>query len=449
MKKLKLFSMIALVATMFAACGPNDKTEIKFKGGREVTKQAQVNVEMSAYTDEVTVTFGKGETTIVADVPAWATFTQTGNKFAITGTPDVEKTEIITISATNNGVTATQTLTINVTDEPVYEEKTIYTENFGSVPTASPWPYANVYDGYQRGGIGGGAVVYEGAGVSIRSNAVSDNNGYSGASGGNNAMMAAAGASLIIKDIATCGARNFKFSFGCNETSEIVSIAYRVYNTTEWVELPFAKEGTYWDNVEGIEFSVPAGTNTISLKFTAAETQYGSRVDDLLLTTEDIVSSPIIDEEEPIVIECDVVDLPVNVTINNAIPDCWTYITNDPAYPDPAFYANGGLRINYEYIGITSQEFNQQSNIKVTINISAFNANTRTAGSADVFTITGYNASNVAVGTAAIQTVAVGDNVINLTGTNIVKVDVIMTGYPEIDGVCQNVNVKGIKIETN
>jgi len=452
MRNLKLFSMIIALAVVLVSCNP-DKTTIKFKGGKEVTKNVQVNTVMSAYSDEVTVTYGKGETVITANVPAWATFQQTGNKFTITGTAPDQATEVkVTITAKNNGVVAEQTLTINVTDNFVPEEKVIYSEDFGNGVSASPWPSVADYDsysnGYLRGGLGGAMVVYsqEGGAVSIRGNAVSKD--YPGASGACNAMMAANGASFVIKDIATCGARDFKFSFGCNQKSDTLTVAYRLYNTNEWVNLPFSKDDTFWGKVE-VEFSVPEGTNTISLKFTAGTTGFGTRVDDLRLTTEGAVSSPVIDTEEPVIVDCPVVDLPVNCVFATAIPDCWTYI--DPLYPtSPYFYSNGGLRLNNEGLGVTSREFNPQQSVKVTINIGAFNENQKTTtASPDVFTVTGYNASNAVVGTAAIQTVAVGNNDINLTGTDIVKVDVVMTGYHLIGTKYQNINLAGVTIASN
>ncbi|MDR2557118.1 MAG: hypothetical protein LBC49_05340, partial [Bacteroidales bacterium] len=135
---------------------------------------------------------------------------------------------------------------------------------------------------------------------------------------------------------------------------------------------------------------------------------------------------------------------------NSAIPDCWTYITNNAAYPEPTYYGNGGLKLNYENMGITSREFNPQSNIKVTIKINAFNANQKTsAASPDVFTVKVYNAGGSVVGTGTLASVQAGDNIVNLTGTDIVKIDVVMTGFPNIGGTYQNVNLGGVTVETN
>ena len=175
----------------------------------------------------------------------------------------------------------------------------IYSENFGNtaVQTGTQWPLIADYTGYEKGGIGGANVVYkqEVGGVSVRGNSVSN---YEGASGNCNVMMAAAGANFIINDIATCGAKNLLLSFGNNVTSEICKVYYRIYNTNDWIELSYEKTDDRWAYLSDLEFTVPEGTNTISIKFTAVATQYGVRIDDIKLTTSDQTSSPIIDKEQ-------------------------------------------------------------------------------------------------------------------------------------------------------
>jgi hypothetical protein len=68
----------------------------------------------------------------------------------------------------------------------------------------------------------------------------------------------------------------------------------------------------------------------------------------------------------------------VSVTIANAIPEGWTYITNNPTYPNPGYYSSGALKINFVGMGIQSPVFTETYHT-VTIG-GALNANTKTEG---------------------------------------------------------------------
>jgi len=105
--------MIAIVAIL-AACQP-DPTVVKFKNGKEVTKQTKVDTQFT-YSDEVTVSNGKGETTISANTPEGVIFTKDGNKFTISGTFTALGDVKIAIEAKNNNVSIIQNLTIQVTE---------------------------------------------------------------------------------------------------------------------------------------------------------------------------------------------------------------------------------------------------------------------------------------------------------------------------------------------
>ena len=66
-------------------------------------------------------------------------------------------------------------------------------------------------------------------------------------------------------------------------------------------------------------------------------------------------------------------DLPLTGTLSPTIPTDWTYITNDPAFPNPSFYTTvgaPGLKLSFENSGITSPEFNPQQSITVTLNVN-------------------------------------------------------------------------------
>ncbi|MDR1652439.1 MAG: DUF6359 domain-containing protein [Prevotellaceae bacterium] len=178
------------------------------------------------------------------------------------------------------------------------DEVVIYNEDFGATATASPWPAAASFDGYKKAGAGAAAVTYaaEGGNVTIRSNQPSS--GYTDASGVNNAMMAAVGASFIINDIATCGATSLKLSFGSIVVADTLAVSYKINGTTTWTPIAYTKEKSGWGLVENLAITLPTGTNTIKLKFTAAKTTYGTRIDDVKITTTNVVGSPVITPDD-------------------------------------------------------------------------------------------------------------------------------------------------------
>lgn len=134
-----------------------------------------------------------------------------------------------------------------------------------------------------------------------------------------------------------------------------------------------------------------------------------------------------------------------------AIPTGWTYITNNAEYPDPSFYKTAGaegLKMNFENMGMESPAFSAVDAATVILNINALNENTKTGASDDAFTITGLNASDAVVDTKTIGKTAVvaGDNQVSLSGSGIVKVKVMMTGYPYNGTKYCNVNLRTITV---
>lgn len=186
-------------------------------------------------------------------------------------------------------------------DKKPGEKTTIYSENFGTdltgtTPT-SGWPVVADYTLFKKEGKGAAAVAYtsEGGTVSVRGNQPSS--AYTGASGTNNVLIAAGGGSLIIKNIATCGAKKLLLSFGSIVVADTLVVQYRVSGTTEWKPVVYKKDKSGWGLVENIEIALAAGVNTINLKFTAAKTQYGTRLDDISITTEDATSAAVVDKD--------------------------------------------------------------------------------------------------------------------------------------------------------
>ena len=176
----------------------------------------------------------------------------------------------------------------------------IYKEDFGTsaVQDGTQWPSITAYQGFNKTGAGSTSVTYssEVGLVTLRTN--SPSSGYTGASGSVNAMMATGGAALLVNDIAVCGARNLVLSFGSNQTSEVLKVAYRINGTTQWVELAYDKYTENWGLVDSVLITLPETANTIRLRFTAGTTQFGTRIDDIKITTTDTVSDPVVDPDE-------------------------------------------------------------------------------------------------------------------------------------------------------
>ena len=133
-------------------------------------------------------------------------------------------------------------------------------------------------------------------------------------------------------------------------------------------------------------------------------------------------------------------------TIAGAMPEGLTYITNNESYPDPSFYSNGGLKMNFENMGALTAAFEAQTSVSVVLNVLALNSNTKTSSSTNFFTVYGLNAAGEVVAQAALTSVVAGENTVALTGEGIVQVKVILTGYPVVDGTAHNVSLGGVKV---
>lgn len=74
-----------------------------------------------------------------------------------------------------------------------------------------------------------------------------------------------------------------------------------------------------------------------------------------------------------------------SVTINGQLPGGWTYITNNPQYPNPEFYSNGGLKLNYAGQAVKSPVYpTPVLSVKIE---GALNKNTRTEGNPTTITL--------------------------------------------------------------
>lgn len=125
-----------------------------------------------------------------------------------------------------------------------------------------------------------------------------------------------------------------------------------------------------------------------------------------------------------------------------------SYITNNESYPDPSFYADGGLKFNYVNQGLLTNKFEAVNFAYVTLTIGALNQNTKQGEDAvPAFTVYGLNANGDTVAKASLDSVIVGENLFVLQGDAIVQVKLIMTDYPFDGEKFCNVNIAGLVVE--
>lgn len=159
--------------------------------------------------------------------------------------------------------------------------------------------------------------------------------------------------------------------------------------------------------------------------------------------------SPISADSFTVVDESGVEAALAQCTFNNNIGGNFTYISHDGS-SNAGYYENGAaLKLNKEGQGVKSPDFTAVNSCVVKLNIKKLNENSQTATTTDVFTIKGYNAAGEVVDTKTLTSIAVGDgNTVTLTGAGIVRVEVIMTGYPASTnaGKYCNVSLTSVKV---
>ncbi|MBR1785659.1 MAG: hypothetical protein IJ756_00635 [Paludibacteraceae bacterium] len=137
------------------------------------------------------------------------------------------------------------------------------------------------------------------------------------------------------------------------------------------------------------------------------------------------------------------------VDIANEIPTGWTYISNNPdQYPDPSFYKDGGIKMNFPGIGIQSPEFDAAA--EATINFSVkLNKNQKNndGNDAKAFTAYGLDANGDVVAEEGLDVAAAGDFSITVAGEGIVAVKLIMTAYPTDGESFYNADLLAVEID--
>ncbi|MDR1543220.1 MAG: DUF6359 domain-containing protein [Prevotellaceae bacterium] len=421
MKKLKLFSMIALAA-MFVACGGKD-TKVKFTSAAEAV--VAVGGELN-FAVTVKVEDASGDTKFAFQgLPDWVNKTEGDNRVTLTGTaPSEADTYTVTVKATNNKVTATQTLTIKVGGG--------VSTGDGDGTQEKPYNVAQTIGFYTAGTQGDKDNVWVG--------------GYI-VGGVANTLAGGAGAITAASDIV----------WGAEGVRPAAVVIADSPDETDWTKVVIVKltgEQDDPDTEQDETFTCPADYSPMLnlnnkpcnigeyLKVKGVMYRYFAQpavreVSDFVFTEQDCGDAI-------------VGTLVTTDIISNAIPDGWTYITNNPEYPDPAFYTGGSLKVNFENIGLQSPSFEPQSSCKVYVDVATLNANTKTAAaSEDVFTITGLSSTDEVIVTGTIQNPIAatgGQYSVTLTGEGICKVKVLMTGYPVIGTTYYNVSLKSVTV---
>lgn len=175
-------------------------------------------------------------------------------------------------------------------------DKEVAEKTYGS---GSSWPYLDQFDGWMNAtGTGAANVEYAYSGMSARANSTSNSN-YSDYEGsGNNNMFFGKSAYLATKNIALGGTTDLSLTFGTEKYSQdngsvFTKSEFHIFLSNDgnkWVELTdysFAGEGTEgrW-NIASAEFSVPAGTESLSICM-KVDVASSYRMDDLKLVIAD------------------------------------------------------------------------------------------------------------------------------------------------------------------
>jgi len=190
------------------------------------------------------------------------------------------RTGVFTVSTTDGALTRTQTIRqARRTDGTTL----ILAENFGLVNTASPWPTVANFEGWNTIGSSAGTIEYSSSGgtVDVRSNSVSV--GFPGASAGNNVMFSAgSGGVFYIDGIDPNGYTDFVFSFGTNQTCDIMSAYFCIDGGNDWTAIDIVKTQSVWELVE-TGFQIPSGINSLKIRIVAQPVGFGARIDDIML----------------------------------------------------------------------------------------------------------------------------------------------------------------------
>ena len=161
--------------------------------------------------------------------------------------------------------------------------QTIYSENMGATPTASPYPLVSAYTGFQNTT----PIVYSGNG-DVRASSASST--YTGASGGNNAYLAATAGKFFQIDglnTTTATTANLRLSFGYL-TALFATVQVVVEFSTNasaatptWTPITFTNNTSAAWTLVSIPGGVLPASSTLSLRFSQPAVLGQIRIDDV------------------------------------------------------------------------------------------------------------------------------------------------------------------------
>lgn len=177
------------------------------------------------------------------------------------------------------------------TTSPEEESVLVFSENFDGNPDFSG-SYMSDSDWRNPKGEGAKGVSYESWNGYIRNDSYGSSDKYEGASGAFYGRLQQSKTSgsfgyLNILGISTLGYKEFSFSFGASQGSEVMQLKVSA-DGSAWTEIEYDFPSNYnsWDLVTG-SFTVPEGTTTLSLRFeligSYTDYAYGASFDDICL----------------------------------------------------------------------------------------------------------------------------------------------------------------------
>ena len=211
-------------------------------------------------------------------------------------------------TGTNVPVDTTGTVTPPGPDtppEPEPESVVIFAEDFDG--NTSYTGYMTNSDWYHFSGEDVEHVTYDTWNSSIRNDNYGSAGKYTGASGQCYGRLTQANSGNMgywtVNGIGTCGYKDFKFSFGAEQNTDVMTFEWSV-DGTAWHAIAYEFSQSYdkWALVSGT-FSIPEGSTTLSLKFTlvgAKDTyKYGANLDDILIESAGEATTPVVGPETP------------------------------------------------------------------------------------------------------------------------------------------------------
>ena len=300
LRNLIVASLVALVAIV--SCKPQEENlgmpSIKLDGNGTMTFEAaggDQQINLTATRDWMVETDAdwlmvSPENGKASAQPQTVTVTALENK-GMDRTADVKFTigmsfQTLTVTQAGPGGSAEQ-LIVYANDF----DKEEATQTYGS---GKSYPYLDQFDGWMNAtGTGASTATYNFKGMSTRSNSTSNGNYSDYPGSGSNNLFFGSSAYFAVKNISVGEATGFSLSFGTekydgnNKEALFDPNEFHVYlssDNAKWVEIDYAYAGTAagrW-NVASTDFSIPAGTSSLSvcIKVDAASVY---RIDDLKL----------------------------------------------------------------------------------------------------------------------------------------------------------------------